>query len=266
MVFALGVAGNAWADGETDQVSQVAASVHSPHQDATKKGKASLFTQVTTLDQDNNPVIAAFPPEVVRIDFPNDMKYKANNKLAKCNPDHEDVLGDTTSAVNRCKKALIGAGNAFARVPGFPGPNNEAKLTVSTFNGPRSVEGDQDSSDVPTGGFLGNNPTIVLHASHPVLGTTIVQGEIIGSPNGADYGKQLFVPDSPDVAGDAGALSLFNSQVAKTYTNGKKGKKKKTFQLISASCDSGDYDFAASWTYDDETTDTDTVQQDCVQK
>jgi hypothetical protein len=264
LVFAVGVAGNASADGVTDQLSQVTGSINSPLQDDTQKGKANLFTQVTTIDQNNSPVIAAFPPEVVRIDFPNDMKYTANKFLKKCNP--ANIGGNPASAVAACRASLVGGGIAMARIPGVPLPNNEVKLTVTTFNGPTSVEGQQDSDDVPTGGFIGGNPTILLHASNPSLPVVLTQGEIIPSPNGADFGKQLFVPNAPDVADDAGALTMFNSQVAKTYTNGKSGSKKKTYQMISSSCDGGDLDFAASWTYDDDTTDVDTVQQDCVQK
>lgn len=260
LLAGLAVASNAWADGATDQLSQISGSVNSPLQDATKAGKANLFTQVTTIDQDNSPVIAAFPPEVVRIDFPNDMVYTTKN-LAKCDAALPAVSGDTTSAVNACKKALVGGGNARARIPGLPTPNSETKLTVTAFNGLTSVAGDQNSTDVPTGGFLGGNPTILLHADNAALPTTLVKGEIIPTPNGADFSKQLFVPDSPDVAGDLGALTQFNAQVSRHY---KKGDK--TYDMIKASCDAAGFDFRGQWTYDDATTDTDTIEQICVQK
>ena len=266
LAVGLGVAGNAWADGATDNLSQISGSVNSPLQDDTQKKAANLFTQVTTIDQDNAPVITAFPPEVVKVDFPNDVTYTTNSKLGECDMDDTEVSGDTATAVDHCKNALIGGGNARARIPGLPTPNNETELTVSAFNGLESVAGDQDSTDQPTGGFTGGNPTLLLHADNAALPTTLVLGELRGSDNGADHGTELFVPDSPDVAGDLGALTQFNAQVARKWDNGKSGNKKKTYNLITANCDAGDYDFRGEWEYDDGTTDTSNISQDCVQK
>ncbi len=266
LAVGLGVAGNAWADGATDNLSQISGSVNSPLQDDTKAKAANLFTQVTTIDQDNTPVITAFPPEVVKVDFPNDVTYTVNNKLGVCDPDDAEVSGDTATAVGHCDDALIGGGNARARIPGLPTPNNETELTVSAFNGPESVAGDQDSTDQPTGGFTGGNPTLLLHADNAALPTTLVLGELRPSTDGADYSIELFVPDSPDVAGDLGALTQFNAQVARKWDNGKSGKKKKTYNLITSTCDAGDFDFKGEWEYDDGTTDTNTISQDCVQK
>jgi hypothetical protein len=272
LAVGLGVAGNAWADGDDDNLSQISGNVNSPVQDDTKEKAATLFTQVTTIDQDNAPVITAFPPEVVSIDFPNDMTYTTNSKLAECDPEGPDaglISGDTESAVNACKSAVIGGGNARARIPAFPTPNNEVTLTVSVFNGPTSVAGDQDSTDQPTGGFTGGFPTILLHADNAALPATLVLGEVRNSTDssGADqYGRELFVPDSPDVAGDAGALTQFNANVSRKWDNGKSGNKKKTYNLITAVCDDDNYDFKGEWEYDDGTIDTDKIEQDCVQK
>jgi len=257
--LALGATASANADGAGDQVSQLSNGISPSLQDDTKKKKASLFTQVTTYDLDNSPVVPAFPAEVVQIDFPAEMKYKANNKLAKCDPTVAAfATGTTDAAVGLCPDSLIGTGHAIARFAGFPQENSETELTVTAFNGEKSVAGDQDSAQVPTGGFDGGNPTIILHADNALVDTTVVLGEVRGSPN-AGYGKQLNVTDAPDVAADTGALVLFNAQVAAKYTNGKKGNKKKVFHLISANCDpgDGDWDFRGEWTYDDDTTDVD---------
>jgi hypothetical protein len=271
VVVALGLSGVAWADGAADQTSQVAGSVNPGLQSASKAGKGSLFTQVTTYDNDNSPVIPAQPAEVVRIDFPAEMTYTSNKYLDQCDPtDTEISTGTTDEAVAHCSKALIGSGNAIARVPGFPTANNEAKLTVSAFNGLTSVAGEQNSTDVPTGGFVGGNPTVVLQAAVPALPSTVVLGEIRPSPNGALYGSQLNVTDATDVAGDAGALVLFNSQIQKAYTNGKKGNKEKKYNLISATCDDsggdGKYDFQGTWTYDDASVDSAIINQNCTTK
>lgn len=268
LAVGLGVAGNAQATGVADNLSQISGNINSPLQDDNKAGAATMFTQVTTIDQDNAPVITAFPPEVVKIDFPDDMTYTTNSKLKGCDPEGPDaaaISGDTTTAVNACKSALIGGGNARARIPGLPTPNNETTLTVSAFNGPTSVAGDQNSTDVPTGGFSGGNPTILLHADNAALPTTLVLGEVRNSTDGANFGKELFVPDSPDVAGDLGALTQFNANVSKKWTNGKSGNKEKKYNLITATCD-GSYDFKGSWDYDDATNDTDNIAQICVQK
>jgi hypothetical protein len=264
LVVAFGVTGTAWGDGASDNTSQVSASINPPvlpASGAAKKG--NLFTQVTTYDNNNDngctPGPTCFPPipdqaaEVVTIDFPNDMKYTVNSKLAKCNI--ANIGGDTTAAVNACKSSVIGGGNAYARIPGIPTTNNEVELTVTAFNGQTSTAG---------GGFTGGFPTILLHADNASLPTTLVTGEVRNSSAGADFGRQLNVPDAPDVAGDTGALVLFNSQVAKSWTNGKTGNKKKTYNLVTSNCDAGDLDFRGNWTYDDASTDTDTVSQDCV--
>jgi hypothetical protein len=260
--LALGVTASALADGATDQVSQLSASINSPYQKATEAGKASLFSQVSTYDKDNAPAISAFPPEIVRIDFPAEMTYNANKSLPQCNPADTDIAaGDTDAAIAHCPNSVIGAGHAIARFAAFPQENNETELTVTVFNGLTSQAGQQDSSDIAgTDAWAAGNPTIILHAVGPLAPTTVTLGEIRSSPNGSDYGKQLNVTDAPDVANDAGALVFFNAQVARSYDNGKTGDKKKKYNLISATCPTtgdGDYDFRGSWTYDDATTDTD---------
>ena len=258
--LALGVTTSANADGVTDQVSQLWNHISPSLQKSDQKKKASLFTQVTTYDLDNSPVVPAFPAEVVRIDFPAEMKYKANKFLDKCDPTVAAfATGTTDEAVGLCQKSLVGTGHAIARFAGFPQENTETELTVTAFNGEQSEAGDQDSAQVPTGGFEGNNPTIILHADNALVDTTVVLGEVRDSPNGPDYGSQLNVTDAPDVAADTGALVLFNAQIQKKYTNGKKGDRKKVFHLIAANCapGDGDWDFQAAWTYDDGTTDTD---------
>jgi len=264
--LALGVSASALADGATDQVSQLSAGINSPLQDATEPGKASLFSQVSTYDKDNSPVVSAQPPEIVRIDFPAEMNYNANSKLAKCDPtDTEIQTGSTDDAINHCSDALIGAGHAIARFASFPQENNETELTVTAFNGQTSQAGEQDSSDVAgTDAWGAGNPTIILHAVGPVATTTVTLGEVRDSPTAdtgsAQFGKQLNVTDAPDVAGDTGALVFFNAQVARNYTNGKTGAQKKKYSLISATCPSsgdGDWDFRGDWTYDDDTTDVD---------
>ena len=112
---------------------------------------------------------------------------------------------------------------------------------------------------------------MILHADNPSLPTTPVLGEVRNSPFAdtatEQYGQQLNVPDAPDVAGDVGALVQFGAQTARNYDNGKSGDKKKKYSLITGNCDGagdGDFDFRATWEYDDASVDTDTYQQDCT--
>jgi hypothetical protein len=259
--LSLGVSATAFGDGAGDNTAQISAGVNPTlAPDVGEKGsKGSLYTQVTTYDNDNTPATPAEAAEVVEIDFPAEGKYTANKFLDKC--DMADVAPlATDAAAVECSSSLIGSGHAFARIPGTPTPNNELELTVLAFNGQTSTAG---------GGFTGGFPTVILHADSPTLPTTPVLGEIRDSNGGADYGQELNVPDAPDVAGDVGALVQFGAQVAKGYTNGKKGDKKKKFNLITGNCDEGgdgDFDFQSTWTYDDDSVDTDTYSQDCTAK
>ena len=269
LVVALGLSGNAWATGATENTSQVLGSLNPPVLPASGAKPANLFTQTSTYDTDNNngctpndppgdpedcfPPIPAQAAVKTTVDFPNDMVYTTNSKLDQCAA--ADINVSTEDAVNACRGAVIGGGNALARIPGFPTANNETQLTVTAFNGPTSTAG---------GGFDGGFPEILLHADSPTLPTTLVQGEVRNSPNGADYGRQLHVPVVNLISGGAGALVLFNSQLGRTWDNGKSGNKLKKYNLITSTCDAGDLDFRADWTYEDLTTDTDTSTQDCV--
>jgi hypothetical protein len=273
-VLSVGMSSLAFADGVTDNTAQLSAGINPtllPQTGNTGK-KASLFSQVTNLDNDNTscvepdpaPPQTCFPAvpdqeaEEVRIDFPTEMTYKANGKLTKCtNTDAELGVG-TDAAAALCADAYIGSGHAFARIAGFPTVNNETELTVLAFNGP--------ASDGLAGFTQAGAPTVILHADNAALPTTVVRGEIRDSVN-AGFGQQLNVANAPDVAGGTGALVQFGAQLARGYDNGKTGTKKKKYQLVTSTCDGagdGDLDFKGTWTYDDTTVDTDTYSQDCT--
>ena len=136
-VLTVGVSATAFGDGVTDNTSQVSAGINPTLLPSTGTPKAAgLYAQVVTLDNDNTPVIPDQAAEKVRLDFPAEMKYTTNSKLAQC--PLADVATDTTDGAASdpvCSDALIGSGHAFARIPGFPTPNNEAELTVLAFNG-----------------------------------------------------------------------------------------------------------------------------------
>jgi hypothetical protein len=245
-------------------------------QSPSSAGKISLFTQVTNYDNDNNngcsPGPTCFPPvpdqatTATSIDYDQNIVFTVNSKLPQC-PAASVDNEDTDTAVNNCKTSLVGSGTAYARIPGVPTTNNEVELTVSVFNGPTSNG---------TGGLDTGNPEVLLSADNASLPTTLVTGEVRPSPSGADYGVQLHVPQVPLIASGAGALVLFDAQVQKSYTNGKTGNKKKTYNYVTATCDdddtpglgqdSDDWDMKATWTFEDASTESDTYAQDCTQK
>jgi hypothetical protein len=254
-VLSLGFSSSALA-GEpaenADQVSEVYGSINSPLQDDTSFGAASLFTQVGTQDKNNDPVIPAAPAEEVRIDFDKDINITTNAKLPECA--QASITGGTEAATLACATALLGTGNATARIPGLPTENQQTELTVVAFNG---------ANDDAT-------PVILLHADNAALPTNVVVGDVIPSPNGAEYGKQLEVQDVPDVLSDTGSLVFFNSQIQRKWTNGKTGDRKRTYNYITARC-TDDWDFRANWIYETpapvtQSQDTDTYAHDCTPK
>ncbi len=296
-----GTSSVAWADGASENESQVEAGISPNAQSATTPGPATLFAQVQTFDNDEGPLkIPDKAAEQVFIDFDNDITIDPS-KFAQCGGQGGNDLdtSSTQQVVENCPKdSIIGSGQAEALVPGL----GRVELTITSLNGPTTVAGGActppaDGTGGPEGcAYVGGNPQIILHAyNQGIAFITTVGGEIQNSPDStADYGKRLAVTDAPDTAGDAGALILFNSTVGGTViedtsntTNDKKRKKKgkkiiitKTTTItndkvlhpyVSATCgDDGsvalggkEYDFKGTWVYDDGTTDTDTYKQKC---
>ncbi|MEO8092512.1 MAG: hypothetical protein ABI726_07385 [bacterium] len=284
-VIALAAAGNAFAAGADDNRFDLSASTSLNTQDSAKLGKANLFLQVTNLDNDNAPITPAENFEEARIDIDDDIVLNSK-KAGTCDADVVPLgAANTQDAVDLCgKKSQIGSGNGKARFAGFAGldpVSQEIDLTVTTFNGPVSTAGPTECAATSGGGpvnceWVGGNPTVYLHARNDATGqTTLAQGEIQDAtdtlpgtgtpPIAAGFGSRLLVSDASDVAGDAGAITLFNSVIGKTTTYKKKGKKKKV-HYISARCNPADdidplaggtqpgFKFKGELVYDDDTT------------
>ena len=284
-----------------DQVSQFIAGINSNSQDASDFAPASLMVQVTHYDKNNDngcgtpsagpppcaPAVPGAPPETDELAFDKDLKL-TTTKLPKC--DHTasyDLDGDgpgeaipfssmtTDQAIAACAKAQVGSGTAIARLPGFPSENSEATETVTAFNG---------NTSTGLGGFQAGNPTILLHvdddAGNP---TVILQGQIrndtvpdTSAPGGGvssdEFGKELHIPNVPDLGSDFASLVLTNAVVSKKYSFKKNGKKV-TKNYVTARCaddvvdtdgaggppggagnsdtldTDGEWDFDAYWTY-----------------
>ncbi len=262
-VVALGASSSAWAVGADDIRMDLTAAV-SPNQLPNKSKGVSLFVQPTWVDEDGSPATGAEGAEEVRLDFDDDITL-STKKLPKCNveptgPGGLDTL-TTEQAIAACGSSQVGSGSAKARVPSF-GPGApffyeaaEIDITVTAFNGPKSTAGQAECNDTSLGGpynceWVGGKPTLYLHTYNRAFNNIgLVRGEIqdaddtlpgAGTPAIAGgYGQRLAVTDGTDVAGDVGAISLFNALVGKKYTY-KKGKKKVRADYVSAKCNPAD--------------------------
>jgi hypothetical protein len=237
LALAVGVSGLAYADGASDNVSTVIGKV-GPRATAKLPKKTfkatSLKSGVTTLDEDNSPAIPAEAAEEVYLDYDDDIKIKLAG-VPECT---QPLQGTTTEEANGlCGSSRVSvAGSAKARIPMFPAPNNEVSdLTVTAYHG--------------TGNHL------LLHAYSPTLtsaNTQVVDGQVIKSPKGGDFGQRLSVPNAPDVAGDAGALVYFAATI-------------KHAGVVFARCHDRNrtLNFAGKWVYDDASEDTAKASQKC---
>jgi hypothetical protein len=278
--LALSTGGIAWASAATE-ISATTGAVNSNVLPASgDPAAAQLFSQVTTLDGTTTTATPDKGAERVYLDYDNSIKFTANSKLAQCTASDATLAGgDTSAAATACgKNSVVGSGAATASL----GNNTLPPFTVTAFNGPTSTAGGActtpaDGAGGPVGcQWEGGDPTIILFArsdlasqSVPVRGEIEPNGSTVGpAQQGGDVAYRLSVTDAPDVAGDVGAITLFNALVGKKYTNGKTGTKKKTYNYIAANCDDAnkDLNYGATWVYDDNTTDTATWTQDCIVK
>src|SRR5688500_15470737 len=255
LAFGLVSAPSVFADGDDDNYSEMTAALYPNYQDNEARGPVTLFAQVHTRDEDNSPPIH-IPSEKIAVHFDDEIVFNTTG-LAKCSntdpgapggSDDQELSGTTTQeALQKCSAAQIGAGAAKFRAPtGLtpPAPTFvRGDVTVTTFNGPTSVTGQAED---PDNEFDGGQPTIILHAKPNIGGPgagnppNVVVGELTtsdtvwGGSTGV-HGKMLDVQDAPDIAGDLGALTLFNSMIQRTFKVKKGDRKVKRF-LVSATC------------------------------
>jgi len=235
--------------------------------------KVDLFAQVRNVDANGSgPVgnIHAQEVEKVNMHFDDSITF-TTARHPECNndvgPPVTSLEGATTQqALDRCGKAQIGSGNASVRFPVEVSEDVfvavQADLTVTTFLGNPTTAG---------GGFDGGQPEILLHANvnagGPPLPIVVVVGELTNSDLGADFGRELNVPDAPDVGGSNpgdGALVLFNSTIGKTFKF-RKGRKRITRNLVTARCDDANQliNISTRFEFDDASNETDTSGQNC---
>ena len=203
-------------------------------QDKKKRGAADIDVTVDTqyAPGSANPGQTAFNTVV---DFDKDFVFNPG-KLPKCNPTQ---LANTTTAAAKaaCGGSEVGAGEA-----NLCSTANASVCLVSAvvtaFNG------------TPVGG----NPQLLLHTRTSANTTSVLDGTLINSPLGGQYGKRLNV-NVPDTGQLGQTLVHFRTAVPKQVTkrrtvkNKKTGKKQviKTF-YVSARCGKG-----KSWQFQETT-------------
>jgi hypothetical protein len=279
--IALGTGGIAWATGATDVTSTTKNAVNPNVLSSSSLKNANLFSEVQNLTAAG---IATTPDKAAErdyIDYDNSITFQ-NKKLPKCvaGADLATTLSalaadNTQDAVDDCGSgSVVGSGVATVSV----GNNTLPQFTVTAFNYANSVAGPActapgDGVGGPIGcEFEGGNMQLILFARMDELGQSVpVLGEIqspaFGGPavQGSDEGTRLAVTDAPDVAGDAGAITLFNALVGKNYKY-KKGNKTIKASYIQAKCDDVNktLNYGATFVYDDASVDTDLSRQYCA--
>ena len=232
LAVALGTAGIAFADGASENEEGVLGKVTPNKLDKKKYKPVNFYTGVTTTT--THAVPGQSNPEKQLIEFGKNVKFQTS-KAPTCSAPLNGTTTDQAKAA--CDpKSNIGTGSATADLG--QGPQQIHDVQVTVFNGP------------------GKNQ-IRLHAFSPELGaanTQVVQGNIIKAPSGGKYGQALSVPDAPDLGGDAFMLTKFDATIS---------KKSKT---VTARCKSKKFLWHNVVTYDDNTTDTADLSQNCSVK
>jgi hypothetical protein len=215
-----------------------------------KKTKKPVKLKLTVSTRDTtNPSARPSPSASVNVDLDKDLALSSKG-LKTCNP-ASIATASTATAVQTCGGAKISAG---ATVPyGSGTPQNAAVVrpavgsdipaVVTVFNGP------------PSGGA----PTVVLHTSNVVTGTTVLTGKIVKSTQ-AGYGKTLVVT-TPPLAGGQASIIDFTATIKKTYKF--KGKKR---SFVSSSCRDKKIKFQARAIFTDGSQASGTSVQKCIRK
>lgn len=201
-------------------------SVGKSKQEKKKRGAADIDVTVDT--QYTFPTPAQTAQNTV-VDFDNDFRFNPG-KLPNCNP---TALVNTTTdqAKAACSGSDVGAG--AATLVGLAGAPVVGAI-VTAFNG------------TPVGG----NPQLLLHTRSTANTTTVLDGTLINSPLGGEYGKRLNVnvPDTGSTLGQT--LVHFQTAVPRQVTAKKKKKNKKTGKkqviktyYVSARCSDKSWQF-----------------------
>jgi hypothetical protein len=227
LIMALGVAAIAYADGASENTAFVDGKFKPTKLDKKKYKPINFFVGVRTTGP-----IPGENPEAEYISFGKNLKWKGN-AAPTCSAPIE--FQSTDAAKGACPPgSVLGSGDASIELPGglvYHG------ITVTAFNGP------------------GKNQ-VRLHTYDPRLAgaTPTVFGRIVKSNQGAKFGQALVVDDAPDVAGDAGKITEFNSTI------------KKKSGVALGRCKAKKFLWNRIVTYDDGTKENVTLQEKCKRK
>jgi hypothetical protein len=227
LVLALGACATAYADGASQNEAFVDGKVKPSKLDKKKYKPVNLLAGVRT----SGPV-PGINPEKEFLSFGKDIKLKTK-AAATCSAPIE--FQTTDAARNACPKdSYLGKGRGSIMLPGGVAFSD---IVVSAFNGP------------------GKNQ-IRLHTYSPSLegATPTVLGKIVKSNAGSKFGQALDVEDAPDVAGDTGMITSFNTTISKKS------------KVVKARCKAKKFAFERKVTYDDGSSETASLTQKCKRK
>jgi hypothetical protein len=236
LVMVMGVSALAHADGIADNTPFVDGSVSPTKLDKKKYKKVELFTGVRTEGAISangcNSHGTQCNPEAELISFGKNIKIDST-KAPVCDATIENLTTEAAKAA--CPPdSDLGGGEAQVTLPG--GFVSEP-ITVTAFNGPGK---DQLRLHTYSSQLAGATPT--------------VQGFIVKSAAGSQYGQALNVPDAPDVADDTGKITKFNATIEKGSG------------VVTARCKAKTFLWQRIVTYDDGSKETAELSQPCKRK
>jgi hypothetical protein len=217
-----------------------------------KRGKpAQVKVTVSTRDA-QDPSKRPSPSEVFNVDFDKDVKFNTDGvKKGTANISS----ASTATAISLCKASKISFGGTVPYGSGTPqnaavvqpAAGSNINAVVTAFNGPKS----------------GGKPSILLHTSNPVTGTTVLTG-VINPPSQAGYGKTLVV-QTPKLAGGNASIIDFTVTVKKNYTKRIRGKKV-TVGYVGVNCKDKKLRTQARVQFQDQSTASATSVQKCTKR
>lgn len=230
LVLALGVAGIAFADGVSENDAQVQGEIKPTKLSKKEYKPVSLFSGVitrTTVDGTQSNPVSEY------LSYPKNIKFDFNaGDVCTALPPSGSTPEQARSACP--KDSYLGSGAARVERPNAPAsPIND--IVVSVFRGP-------------------DKKGIQLHTYSPTLlaASPTVQGSIVKSNAGGQYGYALSVPHAPETG--ALMISEFNATISKKS------------KAVLARCKSKSMTFERRVTYTDGSTETTEIDQSCKRK
>jgi hypothetical protein len=247
LVIALGISALAFADGASENTSEVLGSITPSKLDEKKYKPVTFYSGVTT--NTTHAVPGQQNAEKVTLYYPKNVIFDFSHATACTAP----LAGTTTEQAKAAcpEDSVIGSGTANANLGQGPQQVKDTVVTVFvTKKGKVAKTGKNGKAASGSG-------TLALHAYTPELGaanTQVVVARIVPKAGPSGFGPALIVDDAPDLGGDAFMLTKFDATIGK-------GTK-----AVLARCKSKTNKWHGIWIYDDGTKDEADLTTKCKQK